>query len=277
MPTQALAPSESTRAQIASTVWFSVLIPGLGHLLLQQKGWALFWFVLCQVLLVSGFYLADYTQLDYGSPLGFGGNTIIYFLIPESGNFLSTQIFARMYDSIEAGGRYPTEIPWRNLGYILSAMSGFFGLFSAAHAAGIVSRRSAKSSSAHAMTNPGKAALLSFMFPGLGHWKTGRKFKGVLLGTSIMTLFVVGMMLGDWADFDRQRHSYYWVGQMCMGGTGWLTSLLSESAKFTSVLPYQDAGLLFTTAAGFFNIVASLDAFHRAEQDILSTETTDNI
>lgn len=277
MTTQDLAPCESTRAQIASTVWFSVLIPGLGHLLQKQRGWALFWFVTSQFLLISGFYLADFSQLDYGSPLGIGGNTIIYFLIPESGNFLSTQIFARMYDSIESGGRYPTEIPWRNLGYIMSAMSGFCGIFSAAHAAGTLSRSSASSSHAKTLLNPGSAALLSFMLPGLGHYKTGRKFKGVLLGGSIMALFIVGMMLGDWADFDRQRHSYYWVGQMCMGGSGWLTALMSEPAKFTSVMPYQDVGLLFTTAAGFFNIVASLDAFHRAEHDILILEPSNDI
>ncbi|MBC8369318.1 MAG: hypothetical protein H8E25_04925 [Planctomycetes bacterium] len=273
MTTQDLAPNESTRAQIASTVWFSVLIPGLGHFLQQQKGWAIFWFVTCQALLFSGFYLADFTQLDYGSPLSIGGNTIIYFLIPEGGNFLTTQLIARMYDSIESGGRYPTDIPWRNLGYVLSAMSGLLSMFGAAHAAGMVSRSSVKNAHAQAMLNPGKAALLTLAIPGLGHWYSGRKFKAVILGGSIMALFVVGMMLGDWADFDRQRHSYYWVGQICMGGPGWLTALLSESARFTSVMPYQDAGLLFTTSAGFFNIVASLDAFNRAEHDILILET----
>jgi len=273
MTTQDLAPCESTRAQIASTVWFSVLIPGLGHFLQNQRNWALFWFALCQSLLIGGFYLADYTQFDYGNPLGIGGNTIIYFLIPEGGNFLTTQLFARMYDSIEAGGRYPTEIPWRNLGYVMSAMSGLLSLFGAAHAAGMASRSSVKSSHANRMLNPGTAALLNLMLPGLGHWKTGRKFKGLILGSSILTLFIVGMMLGDWADFDRQRRSYYWVGQMCVGAPGWLSAILSESARFTSVLPYQDVGLLFTTSAGFFNIVASLDAFHRAEHDVLLLDT----
>ncbi|MFT7517768.1 MAG: hypothetical protein ACI84O_001569 [Myxococcota bacterium] len=275
MSTQDLAPDESTRTQIAGTVWFSILIPGLGHFLQGRKGWAIFWFVTCQALLFGGFYLADYTQLDYGSPIGIGGNTLFYFLIPEGGNFLTTQLVARMYESIESGGKFPTDIPWRNLGHVMSAMSGLLAMFGAAHAAGLASRGSSKSATARGMLSPGKAALLTLLFPGLGHWYSGRKFKAILLGSSIMALFIVGMSLGDWADFDRQRHSYYWVGQMCMGGPGWITALLSESARFTSVLPYQDAGLLFTTSAGFFNIVAALDAFHRAEHDILILDTND--
>ena len=117
--------------------------------------------------------------------------------------------------------------------------------------------------------NPGKAALFTLLCPGLGHWKTGRKFKAILLGSSILGLFLLGMALGDFADFNRQRHPYYWVGQMLLGVPGWITSLACMGQKFTSVLPYQDAGLLFTTSAGFFNVIAALDAFHRAETDWL--------
>ncbi|MDP6964156.1 MAG: hypothetical protein QGF46_08330 [Planctomycetota bacterium] len=273
MTTQDLAPGESTRNRIVSTIWFSVLIPGLGHFLLNSRKWAIFWFALCQSLLIGGLYLAEFTQFDYGNPIGIGGNTLIYFLIPEGGNFLTTQLFARMYESLESGGRFPTEIPWRNLGFVLSAMSGLLSLYAAAHAAGLVSQRSVRSVHAGRLPNPGKVALLNFIIPGLGHYKTGRKFKGLLLGGSVLTLFFVGMMLGDWADFDRQRHSYYWVGQMCFGAPGWITALLSEGASFEAVLPYQDVGLLFTTSAGFFNVISSLDAFHRAEHDLLILDT----
>ncbi len=42
------------------------------------------------------------------------------------------------------------------------------------------------------------AALLAWMIPGLGHFYQGRIGKGVLYATCILSLFVVGLAMGDW-------------------------------------------------------------------------------
>lgn len=267
-----LAPEANTRDQIFKAVGFSILIPGLGHLLNDRRGWALFWFASCQITLVLGLILAGFTQLDYGRTFGVGGTDLIFFLIPEGGNFLVTQLIARMYDSMEYGGEFPEVFPWRNLGYILSGMSGVLAMFGAAHAAGqaLAKGHPVPSNLAVKPITPGRAALFTLLCPGLGHWKTGRKFKAILLGSSILGLFLLGMALGDFADFNRARHPYYWVGQMFIGAPGWLTSLVVSGRNFHAVMPYQDAGLLFTTSAGFFNVIVALDAFHRAEHDWLT-------
>lgn len=266
-----LAPDKSTRERIMAAVGYSILIPGLGHLLHGRRGWALTWFLVCQILLLAGLTLAGFTQFDYGRTYGFGGTDLIFFLIPEGGNFLVTQLIARFYESLEYGGNYPDSFPLRHLGFLLSGISGVLGMFSAAHAAGLTlaENQPLRISATKAPINPGKAALWTLLCPGLGHWKTGRRFKAILLGSSILGLFLLGMVLGDFADFNRQRHPYYWVGQMMLGVPGWLTSLACIGQKFHSVMPYQDAGLLFTTSAGFFNVIAALDAFHRAETDWL--------
>jgi len=266
-----LSPDKSTRERILAAVGYSILIPGLGHFLHGRRGWALAWFLSCQGLLLLGLTLAGFTQFDYGRTFGLGGTELIFFLIPEGGNFLVTQLVARFYESLEYGGNYPDVFPLRHLGYLLSGISGVLGMFSAAHAAGLTlaEHQPLRISAQKAPMNPGKAALFTLLCPGLGHWKTGRKFKAILLGSSILGLFLLGMALGDFADFNRQRHPYYWVGQMLLGVPGWITSLACMGQKFTSVLPYQDAGLLFTTSAGFFNVIAALDAFHRAETDWL--------
>ncbi|MFK5956020.1 MAG: hypothetical protein QM477_06195 [Planctomycetota bacterium] len=267
-----LAPDSSTRERIMAAVGYSILIPGLGHLLGGRRGWALFWFATCQITLVLGLILAGFSQLDYGRSFGIGDTDLIHFLIPEGGNFLVTQLLARFYDSLEYGGDYPDAYPLRNLGFLLSGMSGVLAIFGAAHAAGqaIAVGHPVRSTMEVKPINPGRAALWTLLLPGLGHWKTGRKFKAILLGSCILGLFFLGMALGDFADFNRERHPYYWVGQMFIGAPGWLTSLIVSGRNFHAVMPYQDAGLLFTTSAGFFNVIVALDAFHRAEDDWLS-------
>ena len=266
-----IVPAKSTRERIVPAVGFSILIPGLGHFLAGHKKDALLWFAACQITMILGMLLAGHSQNDYGFPIEVGDTTLLFALIPECGNFLVTQLITRMNPSMELGGLVPTDIPWRDLGYLLSGISGVLGMFCAAHAAGrvISSNEKIREGQVAPKVHPGKAALLTLLLPGLGHWATGRKFKAYLLGGSILGLFFLGMLLGDFADFDRQRHPYYWAGQMMIGAPGWITSALTSSFRFTSLFSYQDAGLLFTTSAGFFNVIAALDAFHRAEQDWL--------
>lgn len=265
----ALAPAEPTRVRMGTAVGASLLVPGAGHAYAGRYGWALFWFALCQGLLYAGFHLAGNTQLDYGREIELGGRPVLLLLIPELGNFLGTQalLFLKL-QSVENGGSHPEALPWRTLGHLLSGGSGVLSAYVAAHAASFCLVRDEPL--AERRVTPGTAALATLLLPGFGHWLTGRRFKAFLFGSTIVGLFLLGMALGSFADFDRQRHPYYWAGQMMLGAVGWLVSALCAGLQFPAVLPYQDSGLLFITAAGLFNVVAALDAYHRAENDWLS-------
>lgn len=260
------ADPSQTRSRVGSAVIFSVLLPGIGHWMAGRRGQALLVFAVCQVLLFGGFLLAGATQEDYGAPFGIGGTTLFFLVAPELGNFLGTQAAALVFQSVEFKGVFPEALPWRHLGHVCSGASGVLALFFAAHAAGCVLSAARATPFAPRM-HPGNAALATLLLPGLGHWLQGRRFKALVFGGSIGALFLVGMALGDFADFNRQRHPYYWIGQMLLGVPGWICGLISPLLRFERVLGYQDAGLLFTTSAGFFNVIAALDAFHRAEAD----------
>ena len=271
-PSAKLAPQDSTRSAVLAAVGLSVLAPGLGHLVIaKRQADAIFWFVICQVLLFGGFYLAGGTQGDYALALPFG----IKLILPEVINFLGAQFASTLIPSLEHLGRSPEMIASRNLGHLLSGASGVLSAFAAAHAAScVLEKEEPLQAGLKPMILPRAAALLTLLCPGLGHAKTGRTFKAKLFFVSIMGLFFLGMLLGDWADFDRQRHAYYWAGQMFIGLPGWLTAWACSGVSMDGVPAYLDAGLLFTTAAGFFNAIASLDAYHRCEQDYLALRQT---
>jgi len=262
-----MAADQPARERLGKTIILTLLVPGLGHLLAGRRAQGIAWFLACQLLLFGGFYLAGNTQKDFGQPFGLFGTTVCYLLAPEMGNFVGSQAAAALLQSVEVGGQYPEALPWRHLGYAMSGASGVLAFFAAAHAAGAVLAARRRAAGQPESVHPGCAALATLLLPGLGHRLQGRHFKAGLYAGTILTLFLVGMSLGDFADFNRQRHPYYWIGQMCLGVPGWIAAVLSPLLRFDRVLPYQDAGLLFTTAAGMFNVIAALDAWQRVEQD----------
>jgi len=270
-----MAGDQPVPERIGKTIALSVLLPGLGHFLLGRRAQGLALFLLCQGLLFGGFYLAGNTQKDFGQPFSLFGTPVCYLMAPEMGNFVGSQVAAAFLESVEQGGNAPENLPWRDLGYVMSGASGILALFLAAHAAGgqLAARRRAAGlpNSPH----PGSAALANLLLPGLGHLMQRRRFKAMLYCGSILLIFLVGMSLGSFADFKRQRHPYYWIGQMFLGLPGWIGSVISAQLRFSRVMPYQDAGLLFTTSAGLFNIIAALDAWQRVEGDWKPPLTTD--
>ena len=265
-------PSEATRERMLKAIGLGILLPGGGHLVAGKTSWAIFWFLLCQGLLFGGMSLAGFTQLDYGRWIQPGGIPLIYTLLPELGNFSGTWVAALFFRSAESGGFSPDLIPFRHLGHLMSAMSGILAVFSCAHAASLTMEKAQPTRKFK--VNPGLAALATLALPGLGHWLTGRKGKAVLFFVAIFGLFAIGLALGDFIDFDRQRHPYYWIGQMLVGLPAWLLYLPLEPLQADGHTAFLDVGVMFTTCAGLFNIIASLDAYHRAEADALNEESS---
>ncbi len=269
MTTTELRPLPDTSTRMVQAILLSFLCPGAGHLRAGRPLQGLFWCLLVQGMFFTGLHLVGNAQLDWGTAVAPGGRPLLFLLIPELGNFPGTWFAGLFLQSAEAGGRYPEFFPHRDLGYALSGAAGILAAFAAAHAAGAVLAARERPAGPVPQVHPGSAALLTLLLPGLGHWRTGRRFKALWFGGLILGLFVLGLALGDFADLERQRHPYYWTGQMFLGPVAWILTVLLADLRFTRVLPYQDAGLLFTTAAGLFTVIAALDAWHRAEQDWL--------
>lgn len=113
------------------------------------------------------------------------------------------------------------------------------------------SRRSAVSRDRRVpLRSPLTAVLLAILFPGAGHWYQGRRFKATIFTVCIMTIFVWGMILGNWQPVysqialpvqehgnvqmertvPRTEYAFGFIAQVMMGGP--VLPALVQQARF---------------------------------------------
>ncbi len=136
------------------------------------------------------------------------------------------------------------------------------------------------------------ALLLAWLVPGLGHFYQGRIGKGVLYAVSILSLFVVGLAMGDWKivywrwvnptvsteTFCFNYLGQFWAGLIALPALIQSTLQLRDHAPilwgfmaepqqklinglYPSLGKFVEIGTLYTTVAGLLNILAMYDAF----------------
>jgi hypothetical protein len=108
--------------------------------------------------------------------------------------------------------------------------------------------------------------LLGWLVPGLGHWVTGRKARGLFFGIQIVALFVAGLVLSDFrcvSPFDR--HPIWGITQIPGGALTLLTSALTFALKIERDNPFYSAGCLYVSVACLLNLVALCDIYDLTE------------
>jgi TM2 domain-containing membrane protein YozV len=149
------------------------------------------------------------------------------------------------------------------------------------------------------------ALILAWMVPGLGHFYQGRTGKGLLYAVSILSLFLVGLAMGDWKivywrwvnpttnteAFCFNYLGQFWAGLIALptlhyqGHDPTLGGFLSEPAQnvinglYPSLGKFIEIGTLYTTVAGLLNILAMYDAYEgpaHLDEDPGTTATAPN-
>ena len=126
--------------------------------------------------------------------------------------------------------------------------------------------RAAASGSSFA--RPARQVLLAWAFPGLGHLAQGRTKRALIVAGVLVGLFLFGCVLCDWTNLSRERHFYYWAGQFMLGLPAVASELMGLDQPVTAAIPYVDAGLLFGCVAGLLNVLAMLDVYAYAEDEL---------
>ncbi len=128
------------------------------------------------------------------------------------------------------------------------------------------------------------AAFLGWLLPGLGHFILGQPQRAVVLGTTIGTLWLTGLLIGGLSVIDRNDHPAWFLGQMLIAPSFVANEtrqrLVAEhTAADLSFDPHDnppfepafarahEQGILFTSLAGLLNLLAMIDVLYRDPRD----------
>lgn len=127
------------------------------------------------------------------------------------------------------------------------------------------------------------APILAWLLPGLGHWSLGYRRRGIRIGVGILSIYVLGLLIGGLYVIDSKNARWWYYGQ-CLAGPAtpiihyWLvagheppdvppdsasadTGRLYVTPSFSHV---NEVGTLYTTIAGMLNLVALFDVLYLA-------------
>jgi len=132
---------------------------------------------------------------------------------------------------------------------------------------------------------PPVVALVTWLVPGSGYWLLGQRARALTVGVTIIVLFVLGLLIGGVRVVDPPE-SYsgnpmrivfdkpWFVGQILAGPMALATAAVTENSKgpnpwcvlYSSHSRSNEIGTLYTAVAGMLNLLAIINATHRAGQ-----------
>lgn len=131
-----------------------------------------------------------------------------------------------------------------------------------------------------------QAAVLAWLWPGLGHISLGERKRGLYIMIGVLFLYFCGTLIGGLDTVDRRSDRLWFYAQAVCGplafGTDWMTQKYVKlvpanelNARFqqgdldaikttrrTSLGKVNEIGTLFCALAGLMNLIVILDALH---------------
>jgi hypothetical protein len=119
-------------------------------------------------------------------------------------------------------------------------------------------------------------ALATWVVPGSGYWLIGQRARALTVGITILSLFVLGLVIGGTKVVDLPpgvlsspvnavSQKPWFVGQILAGPITLLTASVGRGEDyFPSHSRVNEIGTLYTAVAGMLNLLAIIDAAYRA-------------
>ncbi len=131
---------------------------------------------------------------------------------------------------------------------------------------------------------PPIVALVGWLLPGLGYWLIGHRARALTVGITIIVLFVSGVLVGGVRVVDapqltgdgpnpvaRVLQKPWFIGQALTGPIGlaaaWGSRVVAADPAYKNIVSHgrlAEIGTLYTAIAGMLNLLAIIDASHRA-------------
>ena len=126
-------------------------------------------------------------------------------------------------------------------------------------------------------------AVVGWLIPGAGYLLLGQLARGLTIGFTILTLFVLGLLIGGIHVVDPPtfatpaggppltiRHKVkvvlekpWYIGQFLSGAIGLISGWVGPSQPAPHARA-NEIGTLYTAVAGMLNLLAMIDSAHRA-------------
>ncbi|HRP64267.1 MAG TPA: hypothetical protein PK400_13285 [Phycisphaerales bacterium] len=116
------------------------------------------------------------------------------------------------------------------------------------------------------------AAVLAWLWPGLGHISLGERKRGVFIMIGVLFLFFTGLLVGGVSSVDRREERLWFLAQGLCGPIAFGADYVHQSyvkglppeRKVVALAHVSEMGILFIALAGLMNLVVILDAMHFA-------------
>ena len=128
------------------------------------------------------------------------------------------------------------------------------------------------------------AAVLAWLWPGLGHVSLGERKRGFLIMFGVLFLFLSGILVGGIDCVDRISDRLWFLAQSVCGPIAFITDWINQS--YIKGLPIEqqhltvglnkpnEMGTLFVALAGLMNLVVILDAMFYPPRPIAERRKT---
>jgi hypothetical protein len=139
------------------------------------------------------------------------------------------------------------------------------------------------------MPPPPLVALAGWVVPGLGYWLIGQRVRGMVVGVTILLLFVAGLLIGGMHVIEAPTGvtmqlifaKPWFIGQVLAGPMTLVSSYLANNWG-THIDPgtfqqmagvalshsrVNEIGVLYTAVAGMLNLMAIIDCAYRASNE----------
>ncbi|MEM7711968.1 MAG: DUF6677 family protein, partial [Pseudomonadota bacterium] len=186
----------------AALTW---LLPGAGHAYMGKAGFGLAAFCVVQGLYLLGYKLTDGMLLEVLQPEL--RTRFAPALTPEAGNLGATIWHMKFAQPFGPTPYRPSPFPSTMvIGMALTALSGVANIVLCVRA---WCDAAFSSEERKRIFPPAVAVGLTWVLPGLGHFLQGRKLRGAIIAFFLVGLFLIGTMLAQGANLDREMHFYY--------------------------------------------------------------------
>lgn len=118
------------------------------------------------------------------------------------------------------------------------------------------------------------AAVLAWLWPGLGHISLGHRRRGLLIMFGVLFLFLSSLLVGGVDVVDRKDDRLWFLAQSVCGPIAFAADYVNQSYvkslpdeqryQATGINKPNEMGTLFCALAGLMNLVVILDAMYFA-------------